>query len=350
MSDEGPVQVDGSRGEGGGQILRSSLTLSILTGRPVRFTNLRAGRPKPGLRPQHRASLRAAAKICRAEVDGDRIGSQEVFFRPGEVKPGTYRLEIPTAGSACLVLQTVALPLAMAKGRSIVDVVGGTHVPWSPSATYLSELWAPWMADIGLPLEVTPGEPGFYPQGGGDVRLRTEGGGVPRPWEAPERGELLEVRGVVTLAQLPVPIGKRIIVSVLNPLEKRGLKPLLRISKQPRAPAAGVAIDLVARFEGGVFATTALGRKGRRSEELGAEVVEDLLRFLDGEGTVDPHLADQAILPLALAAGTSRFRTSEATRHLHTNAGTVALFLGERVEIAGEIGEESEVTVRGGEA
>ncbi len=149
------LTIDGSLGEGGGQVLRTSLTLSVLTHTPIRLTNIRARRPKPGLQPQHLQAVRAAAAICSADVRGADLHSVELEFRPGAVRAGRYRFSIETAGSACLVLQTVALPLAVAQGTSTVIVRGGTHVPWSPSYHYLERQWLPHLRASGLRMTLT---------------------------------------------------------------------------------------------------------------------------------------------------------------------------------------------------
>ncbi|MCZ6689465.1 MAG: RNA 3'-terminal phosphate cyclase [Planctomycetota bacterium] len=347
MGEDSPLVVDGSRGEGGGQILRTALTLSMLTGRSLRIVRIREGRPTPGLKAQHLASVQAASAICGGSVTGARIGSREVEFRPGPVRAGEYDLRIPTAGSASLVLQTVAIPLAMAAGPSEVSVSGGTHVEWSPSAHFLRWHWAHWLGRIGLGVEVTMETAGFYPKGGGRLVLRCDGGGRPRAWSAPERGSLREVRGEVTISRLSGSIGDRIAREARRHLAVMDASIDLSIREVP-SKGPGVSFDLLARLDGATFATTCLGRRGLPAERLAQSCAEDLLGFLDGGAEIDRYLADQALVPLVLAPGKSRFRAAECTTHLLTNSGTIALFLGDRVRIEGKMGEEAEVTVEGG--
>lgn len=357
MNEDQPLRIDGSRGEGGGQILRTALTLGVVTGRRLHFVRIREGRPQPGLRAQHLASIEAAASISAAAVEGARIGSREVRFDPGPVRPGRYRFRIGTAGSASLVIQTVALPLAMAPGPSEVEVTGGTHVSWSPSAHYVRWHWAPFLSRIGVEVEVETEAVGFFPRGGGRLVARVGGGGRPRPWTAPERGALREARGEVTIARLPGSIADRIVREADRLLSRQRIRADLEV-REVSSPGPGVAFDILARFEpsgGGAgpegegvrFAATALGRRGLPAERLAAGAVGDLVKFLEGGATVDRHLADQAVGPLSVAPGTSRMRTAAVTRHLMTNAGTIALLLGDRVEIGGGEEEEAEVVVRG---
>lgn len=345
MGEAKPLRIDGARGEGGGQILRTALMLGLLTGRGLRFVRIREGRPQPGLKAQHLAAIEAAGAVSGARIQGAELGSREVAFDPGPVRPGRYQFEIGTAGSASLVIQTVAIPLALAGGPSRVSVSGGTHAPWSPSGTYLEWHWGPWAGSVGLEIDVSVEAVGFYPKGGGRLSARIQGGSSLRPWVVPERGALREVRGEVVIARLSRSIADRIIREAGRRLRDAGLRADLSI-REVSSPGPGVAFDLLGRFEHTTFATTALGKRGVPAERLGAAAVEDLRRFLAGKATADRHLADQVVGPLALAPEVSRFRTAEVTRHLRTNAGTVALFLGDRVEVGGEEGEEAEVTVR----
>jgi len=196
-----PIEVDGAIGEGGGQVLRSALSLSLLTGQCFRLSRIRANRDRPGLRPQHLAAVQAAARVSGAEVRGDGVGSEEIELALGPVRSGDYFFDIGTAGATTLVLQT--LPLALAPGTSSVAIRGGTHVPRSPCFHYLDWQWRPFLARIGVPFDLTMAMAGFYPQGGGELQARMPGCSRPMPVRLIERGPLRAVRGLSAVANLP---------------------------------------------------------------------------------------------------------------------------------------------------
>ena len=341
------LEIDGSRGEGGGQILRTALTLGLVLRQRLRFFRIREGRPKPGLRAQHVASLEAAAAISGARLEGARIGSREVIFDPAEIRPGRYRFEIGTAGAATLVIQTVAIPLSLSGGPSEVEVTGGTHVPWSPSARYLSWQWAPFVRELGFEIDIRTAAVGFTPRGGGRVVATIPGGAAPRSWTGIENGGFKGVRGEVTIAGLPRSIAERIVREA-----RRGLASPWDLSeieiREVASPGPGVAFDLLARLEGGRFATTSLGKRGLPAEEVARRAVEELEAFSGTGASMDRHLADQAVVPLCLGEGVSRFVAPEVTSHLETNAGTVALFLEDRVQISRREEGGADVAIQGG--
>ena len=203
------VTIDGSYGEGGGQVLRTSLALSALTGKELEIFNVRAGRARLGLRPQHLQAVKAATAICRAEVSGADIGSQTIRFVPGRVRAGDYRFDIGTAGSTSLVLHTVYLPLALsAGGSSRVTITGGTHVPLSPCFHYLDLSWRWHLAHVGIALMLTMERAGFYPPGGGIIHAAIESASRARSLCLDQRGALLRVRGI-SAARLPAHVAER---------------------------------------------------------------------------------------------------------------------------------------------
>ncbi len=205
------IDIDGAKGEGGGQILRSALTtLALMTDRHFRIQNIRARRSKPGLRPQHLASVNAAASVGQAQVEGARLGSREIEFQPSSIHPGSYHFEIPTAGSTSLVLQTVFLPLSAADSPSEIEIIGGTHVPWSPCFHYLEANWLPAMRLQGFRADLALEIAGFYPQGGGRIRALIQ----PlkkriAPLRRLQRGNLQRIRGLSTVSNLPESIAQR---------------------------------------------------------------------------------------------------------------------------------------------
>jgi len=331
------IEIDGMMGEGGGQVLRSSLTLSLLTGRPLRIHRIRAGRSKPGLGHQHRMAVQAAAAISHARVEGERVGSRELYFAPGRVVPGNYHFDIGTAGATSLVLQTVLLPLALADGESRLLICGGTHVPWSPCFHYLDWHWRVMLARLGMHFDLQLEMAGFYPQGGGSVRAVLPGKARPRGLELRERGELLRVRGLSAVANLAEDIGVRQRNTALRLLRVLDCDLDIALTSLP-AHSPGTMLLLLAEFEHSQACCFALGARGKRAELVAAEAVDELLAFLAGNGAVDRWLADQLLLPLACAGQISVLRTAEVTSHLLTNAEVIRQFLPVEISISGTPG------------
>jgi len=345
------LQIDGAMGEGGGQVLRSALSLSLLTGQSFRLSRIRANRDRPGLRPQHLAAVRAAATVSGADVRGDRVGSEEIEFAPGPVRPGDYFFDIGTAGATSLVLQTLLLPLALALApdTSSVTIRGGTHVPWSPCFHYLDWQWRPFLSRIGVPfdLTMTMAMAGFYPQGGGELQAQIPGGAHPTPLRLTERGPLRVVRGLSAVANLPLEIAERqrrqALRRLLNLLPD--IEPEVIVEELPAA-SRGTVLLLLAQCEPGRACCFALGARGKRAERVADEAVDALAAFLGSDGAVDPWLADQLLLPLALADGPSELRTSEVTAHLLTNAEVIRLFLPVEIDVDGPQGSPATVQIR----
>ncbi|MGE5155597.1 MAG: RNA 3'-terminal phosphate cyclase [Bdellovibrio bacteriovorus] len=342
-----PILVDGALGEGGGQVLRSALSLSLLTGQPCHVARIRAGRERPGLRPQHLAAVQTAAQISGARVSGDRVGSREIHFEPGPVRPGEYLFDIGTAGATALVLQTILVPLALAPGPSQVSILGGTHVPRSPCFHYLDWQWRSLLQRIGIPFDLALTMAGFYPQGGGELRARIPGGARPGPLRLTERGALLGIRGLSAVANLPREIAERQRSHALRRL--RGVVPQvipeLEVEELP-ASTRGTVLILQAKFEQGLGCCFALGAPGLRAERVADAAVDALASYLRSDGTVDPWLADQILLSLALAPEASSLRTSAVTRHLLTNVEVIRLFLPVEIHVDGPLDGPATIEVR----
>lgn len=338
------LEIDGSMGEGGGQVLRSSLTLAAITGKPFRIKNIRAGRPRPGLRPQHLRAVEAVAEICKARVDGAAIGTTELIFRPGPVKAGTYRFDIGTAGSTSLILQTVLLPLSRTGRQSRVTITGGTHVPWSPCFEYLAWHWLPFLNRLGITADLTMKQAGFYPLGGGVVRAEIYPGADIKPLILKERGELITIRGLSGSANLPDHIIERQRRQVLKRLERYPVSGI-EISRMA-AYSPGTVLLLLAEFEYGQCCFFGLGERGKPAERVADEAVDALEDFIDTEAVIDHFLADQLLLPIALADNASRFTASKVSRHLLTNAEVIRLFQPVEIEIQEQSGKAALVKIR----
>ncbi len=339
------LRIDGSEGEGGGQLLRSALTLSTITGRPFEIVNLRAGRKKPGLRPQHLVCVKACAKLTSGEVSGAAIGSQTVRFHPGPVRPGTYRFDIRTAGSTSLLLQTLILPLALAPKRSILTLTGGTHVPFAPPYHYLARQWVGLLRRIGIEADLTLSQAGYYPEGGGEIRAKIQPADSIAPFQLGPRGALEGLEGLSTVSNLDRSIASRQCRQALQRLDAEGLAAGIEVRELP-SPGRGTMLLLLATFAGGGRAChTALGARGKRAETVADEACDELLAFLDTRGAVDAHAADQLLLPLSLADGPSAFPVPVVTSHLVTNARLIERFLHCTIRIEGEPGQEGWVRI-----
>lgn len=338
------IHIDGSLGEGGGQVLRSALTLSLVTGRPVALTNVRARRAKPGLMPQHLQAVQAAAAVGRAAVEGAELGSQFLRFAPQGVAGGDYRFDIGTAGSAPLVLQTVLLPLGLADAPSRVTVTGGTHVPWSPCFHYLDLHWLRFMRRIGFQARLTMEAAGFYPPGGGCIHAAVQPVKGLNALRLTRRGALRRVHGISALANLDPSIAARQRARAMQRLQRLCCEIEIALVEMP-AHSRGTVLVLVAEFEHSQCCYFALGERGKPAERVADEVVDNLDAFLAGDGAVDEHLADQLLLPLALAAGHSELRTARVTQHLLTNAEVVRAFVPREIRIEGAPGAPGVLTI-----
>jgi|GEM_PF-29480 len=331
----GPLLViDGSAGEGGGQILRSSLTLSMLTGIPFAIDRIRAGRKKPGLARQHLTCVQAAAEICSATLSGATLGSTRLEFHPGPVRPGDYVHAIGTAGATSLVLQTVALPLAMADAPSTLTVTGGTHARWAPPFPFLMHAWVPLMQRMRLPLDVSMTSAGFYPAGGGKLvaRLGKAGGALPAPLALLDQPRKLELRLEAIVSNLTEAIARRELKTASVALDGFGYKRLRLTSGTVRSPGPGNAMWLEAHGGAVTNVFTAIGERGVPAEDVGLEVASQFVAWHETGSAIEEHLADQLMLPLAIA-GAGSFTTAPLTPHAWTNIEVVAAFTGRRFRV-----------------
>jgi RNA 3'-terminal phosphate cyclase (ATP) len=329
------VEIDGSFGEGGGQILRTTLSLSCITGKPVRIFNIRRNRPKPGLMPQHLVSVKALARISGAEARGTERGSTEISFKPGPVTAGEHLFEIGTAGSVALLLQSLLPPLLFAKAPSRLVLTGGTHVPFSPPFDYLRDVFSPWLARIGVQVSCEIERYGFYPRGGGKIAARISPAAAIRGVELREKGAVRSVVGRSCVANLPLSIADRQRKAAIDPLAAHS--PAIDTLAVP-SPGKGTFLFIQVDTEAGPAGFSSLGAIGKRAEDVGREAALEALAYIGSRGALDPRLADQIVLFLALAKGSSTFTTSQVTNHLVTHLHVVRRMLGTRFEIEGRVG------------
>ncbi len=325
------IEIDGSYGEGGGQILRTSLTFSVLTGKPVRIHHIRAGRKAPGLKPQHLMSVEAAARISGGRLEGAELGATEVCFYPGRTQPGRYTFDVSrlaaSAGSTSLIFQTVLLPLAFAAAASPIALKGGTHVAWSPPSDYLQEVFLPAVAPMGIQVKMNILRRGFYPIGGGELEMIVEPSHVPlRPLRVEEKGGLKHLGITSMAANLPLSIAKRQMDRAINRLTEHGLTPQGK-TQMVESPGKGTFCFILAEFEKVRAGFSALGEIRKRAEQVADEAVEAFLRYWNGQGALDRHLADQVVLPMALADGESAVTVAEVSEHLKTNLWVTEQFI-----------------------
>ena len=340
------LQIDGNYGEGGGQILRSSLALSAILNRPIRINRIRAGRKNSGLAPQHLTSVNAVAAITNAEVIGGVLGSDTVTFCPEKICGGNYTFDVadirPSAGALSLVFQSIALPLSYAKVPSTVTLRGGTHVPWSPTVHYLQKIFIPIAAKFGFEASIQLNRWGWYPKGGGEAIAQVQPTANWRGQAIEHRGKLRAIHCISAASNLP----EHIINRQHNQIQKRLARSDLPVSiKQIKGKSAGqgTLVFLNAEFENVRAGFSALGARGKRAERVADEACQALQNFLASDAAIEPYLADQLILPMALATGESRFTTSQVTRHLTTNIWLVQQFLPVRFEVNGAENEPGEV-------
>jgi RNA 3'-terminal phosphate cyclase (ATP) len=340
--------IDGSAGEGGGQVLRTCLSLSALTGQPIRLTNIRANRSRPGLRPQHLTAVRATAVICQAQLSGATLNSESLEFVPQD-KPrgGIYTFDVNdaaqggSAGSITLILQTLLWPLLFAQEPSTISLRGGTHVPYSPSYHYLAHVARPAFLRLGASFSLELPAWGWYPQGGGKIVAEVQPVGSLQPVNFAEPLPTT-ISGIAAVTNLPAHIPQRMAGRASNLLTGLGLKPDIKaIREQGIGPGAGIFLWVpLAGF-------SALGRKGVPAERVAESAVDQCRTFKDNKAGVGKYLADQLLLPLALAHGCSSFKTSELTAHTLTIVQLLQQWLKITIDVSGAIGEPGHITVTG---
>ena len=336
---EGVVEIDGARGEGGGQILRTSLALSMITGRPLRMQQIRAGRAKPGLRRQHLACVQAAARLCGARVTGDRVGSQALEFEPGPIGAQLDLIvDIGTAGSTSLVVQTILVPAIAAGGPLTARVIGGTHNPLAPPFDFLDRVFAPHLRAMGADVALTLDRHGFAVGGGapgkqdwhddatphrGQLTVAVGAGSALRPIELREAGPVTARRATAILSRLPTHVADRELAVIRERL--RFAPADCEVREVAGSATANVLLIEVERA-GGRELVTQFGEKGLRAERVAERACDEMDAFLRADVPVGEHLADQLLLPLAVAGG-GRFRCAPLSSHALTNIETIRRFL-----------------------
>jgi RNA 3'-terminal phosphate cyclase (ATP) len=324
-----PIVIDGAAGEGGGQVLRSSLALSMALGIPFRIVNIRANRDRPGLMRQHLTAVQAAVAIGSARCEGASVGSRELLFVPGAIAPGSYRFTIGTAGSTTLVLQAILPPLLVADAPSELVIEGGTHARWAPPYEFFERALVPTLARCGARIDCAIERHGFYPAGGGVVRVRVEPSAAPTAVTLDERGELVRRSVAILIAKLPTSIARRELEVVQAKLAWECSPRDIREVTDSIGPGNAVVLDIESEHAREVCCT--LGEHGKRAESVAAEAVDLARAYLAAQVPIGRHLADQLMVPFAIIAARSGspcgFVTMPLSRHAHTNSELLAAFL-----------------------
>lgn len=349
------VVIDGSYGEGGGQIVRMALALSMLTGKPFEIRNIRARRPNPGLQPQHLTAVYAAATIAQAQVEGAYLGSPTLRFIPDRMEGGDFLFNIEeiagasSAGSILLIAQTILVPLALGGHSATIHLLGGTHVGWSPGADYIEYVYLPALRAMGIEASLHTEYAGFYPKGGGLCTLRVQPTEEPlKPIEWLDRGTLKSVKLVTTISNLPDHIVRRGDQTADTLIGLTGLRPEF-IHRFLPSRGFGLSLTLAVQAEHGLAGFIRLGRRGIPIEQVVEEVWNEFIAWAKTRTAVDHFLADQLLLPAVFASGPSTWTALKATSHLRTVLWLLPQFVQVGLELApwGEKGVQVKVVPSG---
>lgn len=318
------VLIDGGFGEGGGQILRTSLTMACITGKRLAIENIRKARPKPGLARQHLACVEAASQVTGAKCRGAQLGSKKVEFEPGRIRGGDYHFDIGSAGSATLVIQTVLPILFLAEKPSSITVTGGTHNPWAPPCDFLAESFLPAIAGAGFVADCGLLKHGFYPAGGGKIQIEIHPRqSQDRKIELSQRGTGLEIDARIYTAKLPGHIAQRQEKLLMG--SRQGIGSVRHVEVTDSLSPGNCAIVRI-RAGGHTTILTAFGAKGKPSQRVISELVNQAMAFLPGDAAVDRFLADQLLIYMAIQKN-GCFTTNELSKHLKTNIEVIKMFL-----------------------
>jgi RNA 3'-terminal phosphate cyclase (ATP) len=336
------IEVDGSCGEGGGAVLRISTALSAVTSEPVHITNIRSGRPKPGLMPQHLNAVKAVADLSSASVTGLELGSTELFFHPRSLKGGNYRIDIGTAGSITLILQAFMIPAVFADSEVDITIVGGTDVRWSPSVDYLENVTLPILKLMGYRARTNLIQRGHYPRGGGILELEVDPVKKLKPLNTSEL-KFDIINGISHAVKLPVHVAERQAGSAEKILLNEGYKSKIKIKTSKTVLGSGSGILL---WTNGLIPVSgsSIGELGKRAEEVGSEAAKQILYHISRDSAVDRYMGDQ-IVPYMALAGNSSIKTAELTQHALTNIHVTEKFINKKFHVEGTLGESAVISV-----
>jgi len=329
------IEIDGSYREGGGQILRTAVGLSVVTGKPCRITNIRKNRPTPGLKAQHLKGIEVLALICDGKLTGGRVGSETVEFIPGKIKSGHFKIDVGTAGAITLVLQTLTIPSIFAPGKISFEIIGGTDVPWSPSTTYFQHIFCDFLLKMGVKIKLETLHYGFYPKGGGRVEVEIIPTKNLKPLNLVERGDLkkIEAWSIASEKLKERKVAERQLLGAQGVLGKIDKKNIIYTSTY----SEGTSLQLYVHFKNCRLGYGILGEIGRRAEEVGKEAAREFKKEIDSRACLDRFMADQILPYIALAQGKGQFSVSEVTNHCLTNIWVIEKFIKGRFGIEGNV-------------
>jgi RNA 3'-terminal phosphate cyclase (ATP) len=329
------LSIDGSYGEGGGQIVRTAVALSVLTNQPVEIRNIRAGRSNPGLRPQHYTAICCIRDICDAEVEGLSVHSTSLRFTPRDVKPGIYTFDVGTAGSMILIFQACLLSVFHASAPLTIKLRGGTDVRWAPSWDYFAHVFLPLINKMGIKTDVTLIKRGYYPTGGGEAQLTIHPVSRLLLFSAEEPEEFTEINGIVHIANLPEHISTRMKHAAIKTALKQNLRSTIQIDAAPSS-SSGTGITLWAASESTILGSTVLGEKTISAEAVGETASHQLIKEIKSGATIDRYAIDQILPYLALAPKGSSCLIREMSNHTKTNMSLIQQFFSVDFEITSQ--------------
>lgn len=338
------ITIDGRMGEGGGQILRTCLSLSLISGLPFRIKQIRSGRSSPGLAAQHLNAVLLAQEIGHAQVDGAKLGSTDLTFAPLKIHGGVFHRDIGTAGSTSLVIQAIYLPLSYAERRSRITLNGGTHVPYAPTFDWLNFQWLKYSNLIGFDITLDLKLAGFYPRGGGQVIIEINPASNFSGINISDRGSLKQIRGVSVVANLDRKIAERQRQQVIRRLSSKYPLNDIRIKQLP-SKNKGSSITLVCEFDKSQSCYSSLGAPGKPSEVVADEVCDLVETCISSHAAIDEYLADQLLLPLSLVGTDSTYSTVKITDHIRTNADVIKTFINPTINITGSTGSSGSISI-----
>lgn len=336
------IEIDGSYGEGGGAVLRISTALSAVTSKPVHITNIRSGRPKPGLMPQHLNAVKAVSNLSNATVTGLELGSTELSFYPGSLKGGNYRIDIGTAGSITLILQAFMIPALFADSVVNITIVGGTDVRWSPSVDYFENITLPILRLMGYSARTHLLQRGHYPRGGGILELEVEPLKKLKPLNISEL-KFDFIKGISHAVNIPAHVAERQARTAEDILFNKGYESKIKIETSNTALGSGSGIFLWTNSLTPVSGSS-IGEPGKRAEKVGSEAAEQILYHISRGSAVDKYMCDQ-IIPYMALAGSSSIKTAELTQHTLTNINVTEKFINKKFYVDGTIGESAVINV-----
>ena len=338
MADDGMIDIDGSVGEGGGQILRTAFAMSAITGKPVNIRNIRADRPKPGLASQHLTAIKAVTEICNGELEGAYKGSERVSFHPGNIEARDMELDIGTAGSISLVLQAILPVLARAHGESNIRIRGGTDVKWSPPVDHLRNTLLPIYKDFGIECELDVIKRGYYPKGGGEVHICIRSQGE-IDWAIPDKTDEPVLSGMINITGLPRKIAERMRNAAMNELDEfiepgEMSGPDIIIDHRENGASQGIGILLTFSDGKRNLGVDILGERGVPAEVIGKKAANRLIELMDSGADIDEHGADQIMTLMAISGSSPAFIFPKMTSHISTNLNIIGRFMPDILNIA----------------